>query len=59
MRWLRHQCELGGDTRTLRCLVGWLRRKLLLKFPNQTSYRTHVLIAVYIKSQFDIYLTSS
>ena len=33
-------------------------RKLPVKSPHQTSYLSHVLITVNIKSQFDIYFTS-
>jgi hypothetical protein len=59
MQWLHHQCELGGNIGILRCLVGRFRRKLHLKFRiHQTSYLSHVLNAVNIKSQFDVYFTS-
>jgi hypothetical protein len=59
MRWFHHQSQLGADRCSLRCLVGWLRRKLPVKFRrHQTSYLSHVFSAVSMKSQFDIYFTS-
>ena len=39
MRWLNHQSELSGDTRTLHYRVGWFRIMLRVKFRHhQTSY---------------------
>ena len=56
MQWLHHQSELGGDTCSLRLLVSWFRSKLSVKFRHhQTSYLSHVLNAVNMKSPFDIY----
>jgi len=55
MWWLHHKCELGGNSSTLHYWVGWFPRKLPVNFRHQTSYRSHVFIAVRIKSQFDIY----
>jgi len=56
VQWVHHQCEVGGDIRTLRSRVGVFRRTLLLEFrQHQTSYIPHVLNAVNMKSQFDIY----
>jgi len=50
-RWLHHQSELGGDSGTLRLRVGWFRRKKSVKFRHhQSSYHSHVLIVVNIKS---------
>jgi hypothetical protein len=59
MRWLHHQSKLGADRCSLRCLVGWFHRKLPVKIRHhQTLYLSHVLSAVNMKSQFDIYFTS-
>jgi hypothetical protein len=59
MQWLHHQCELGGDISNLRFQVNWFRRKLPTKFcPHQTSHLSHVLSAVNMKPQLDIYFIS-
>ena len=59
MQWLNRRSELGGNNGILSWWVGWLRRKLPVKFrPHQKSYLSHVLNAVNIKSQFYIYFTS-
>jgi len=58
LRWLHHQCELGGDSGTLHFVVSWFRRKLSVNFSYQTSRHSNVLSAVNMKSQFDIYFTS-
>ena len=51
MQWTYHQSELGRDSCSLRWLVAWIRRKLLVKFRrHQTSYLSHVLSAVNMKS---------
>ena len=58
MQWLHHQCELGGDNGSLRFGVGSFRRMLPVKFLQKTFYLSQILIAVYMKSQFDIYFIS-
>ena len=59
VQWVHHQCELGGDNRILRYRVRLFRRTLSVKFRHhQTSYLPHELIAVNMKSQFDIYFKS-
>jgi hypothetical protein len=58
LRWCSHQCELDGDSGKLRCWVGWLRRTLPVKFRRQTSYLSHKLCDLNMKSQFDIYFTN-
>jgi hypothetical protein len=55
---IHHQCEPGDDTRILRYLVGLFRRMFPVKFHHQTSYLPHILSAVKMKSQFDIYFIS-
>ena len=54
MRWLHHQCELGGDSSTLHYFVSCFPRKLPVNIRHQTSYLSHVFRAVCIESQFDI-----
>ena len=57
-RWFCHQCELGGDSGTLRFRVGWFRRKEPVKFRHhQTPYHSQVLIVANIKSKLVIYFT--
>jgi len=59
MRWFRHQSELGCDSSALRFWVGWIRIKLPKKIrPHRTSYLSHVLSAVNMNLQFDIYCTN-
>ena len=58
MRWLHHQSELGADRCRLCCLVGWFYRNVPVKVRHQTSHLSHVLSAVNMKSQFDIYFTN-
>jgi hypothetical protein len=55
MRWLHHQSELDGNSTTLRYWVRCFPKKLPVNFCHQTSHLSHVLAAVRIKSQFDIY----
>jgi len=55
MQCLHHQCELGGDIGILRCEVDLFRRMVPVKFLQPTLHLSHVLRAVNMKSQFDIY----
>jgi len=55
VQWLHYQCQLGADNGILRYIVSLFRWKFLVKFHHQTSYLSHVLSAVNMKSQFDIY----
>ena len=55
---LHHQFEVGGNSSPLHYWVSWFRRNLPVNFRRQTSYLSHVLSAVNIKSQLGIYFTS-
>jgi hypothetical protein len=59
LHWLNRRSELGVNNGILCWWVGWFRKKLPVKFRHhQTSYLSHILSVVNIKSQFDIYFRS-
>jgi hypothetical protein len=59
MRWCYHHSKLSDERGKLQFRVGWFRRKLPVEFRlHHTSYLSHILLAVNMKSQFDVYLTS-
>jgi len=59
MWWRYHHSKLSDDRGRLHFRVGWFSRKLPVEFRHlQTSYLSHVLRAVNMKSLFDIYLKS-
>jgi len=59
MWWRHHNYKLSDHRARLHFRVGWFGRKSLVEFLlHQTTHHSHVLRAVNMKSQFDIYFTS-